>query len=442
MALENNNKNKNTQALNAEKTFGEKTYDFVFNNLINFWANLGISAAFTYWVNHSTKPIWKGASEFGKGNKTQLALKAVQVGGIALGSVMTLDGIFRAESKGEKREAGDRINSVLSGVALAGVSHLTSKSAPFVRRFLSERPSVAQDHLRGIIHDAAFMNVFGEKGSSKARKEVSKVMADGLTLTSAGTFVMIPGVWMAEKMKSKFVRAVDGMHYGAANDTDQSLVDAHARLDAAKKPTFLGYAFGRIGSMAAVQLTGYAIGHDEFNAIKWVGKKTGIKPLQSFQGVDKLSGTIGDALGSAAAASSPALSQKTNAFLSRTGHNWSPAQVEAGEAIGTYNRGLQDFGKYLGLDTLYTAITAATIVPFVGFLKRNVPGMSYRDKQSQPRPENTPATQAVATAYSAPTARETVSRSEAPRTDVPHIRVSDIRGEGRMAHPEQREVTA
>ncbi len=40
-----------------DKTYGEKKYDFIFGNLINFWLNLTTSAAFSYWVFHSKSPI-------------------------------------------------------------------------------------------------------------------------------------------------------------------------------------------------------------------------------------------------------------------------------------------------------------------------------------------------------------------------------------------------
>lgn len=36
-----------------EKTYGEKKYDFIFGNLINFWVNLLASAGFAYWVRHA-----------------------------------------------------------------------------------------------------------------------------------------------------------------------------------------------------------------------------------------------------------------------------------------------------------------------------------------------------------------------------------------------------
>jgi hypothetical protein len=41
-----------------EKTYGEKKYDFIFGNLLNFWVNLLASAGFAFYVKHSVKPIF------------------------------------------------------------------------------------------------------------------------------------------------------------------------------------------------------------------------------------------------------------------------------------------------------------------------------------------------------------------------------------------------
>ncbi len=43
--------------LPVEKTYGEKTHDFIFNKLINFWTTLAISGLFVFWVKHSEAPI-------------------------------------------------------------------------------------------------------------------------------------------------------------------------------------------------------------------------------------------------------------------------------------------------------------------------------------------------------------------------------------------------
>ena len=46
--------------LSQEMTYGERMHSFIFNNLINFWINLGVSAVFTYWVTHSQQRIKLG----------------------------------------------------------------------------------------------------------------------------------------------------------------------------------------------------------------------------------------------------------------------------------------------------------------------------------------------------------------------------------------------
>ncbi len=346
----------NSQIPDGFKTHGEKMYDLVFNQGINFWANLIISAGFTYWVNHSKAPIMK--------------------------------------------------------------------TPPTWAKWLGKPPIDAQSVVRNGIHDAPFMNIFGAKmakadiasmesitngATPNQRMKVAKFMADAMTLTSVGTFIMVPGVWGAQKIKGDFVRWQDSMHYGNNAEDITWVHEAHDRIDHEKKPTLLGYAVGRVGSMAAVQATAYTVGHGDL--FKWVGNKTGIGLLKKFEGVDHLAGNIGDALGASFASTSKTLSRNTNKFLTDKHIDWSleqqrwahkvmeghhdikfegldaedieamrkQAQHTLNSSAGTtnYNRAFQDFGKYVGLDTLYTAVTAGTIVPFVGWLKQNIPGMSY-----------------------------------------------------------------
>lgn|GEM_PF-3225722 len=359
MNLEPQQKHDKNSTVPADfKTHGEKMYDLVFNQGINFWANLIISAGFTYWVNHSVKPIMQTPPSFAK--------------------------------------------------------------------WLGKAPIHAQSTVRNGIHEAPFMNMFGEKMSKEGisalesvsngvdmnkRMKVAKFMADALTLTSVGTFIMIPGVWVAQKFKGDFVRWQDNQKYGPDSENLDWVRQAHERIDHEKKPTLLGYGAGRLGSMVAVQAAAYTVGHGD--AFKWVGDKTGIKFLQKFEGIDHFAGNVGDALGGSIASMSKNASNKLNRTLTseKGGIDWSLDQrriaykvlhdpeklklheMDAGELAElrkqaelimkstpgepTYNRAFQDLGKYVGLDTMYTAITAGTIVPLVGWLKENVPGMSY-----------------------------------------------------------------
>ena len=59
--LTDNKKAEEHSRLEAEPTYGEKVYSFVFDNLINFWVNLLFSGAFNYWAHNYTKPLkWLG----------------------------------------------------------------------------------------------------------------------------------------------------------------------------------------------------------------------------------------------------------------------------------------------------------------------------------------------------------------------------------------------
>jgi hypothetical protein len=347
---------KNSTVPEGFETHGEKMYDVVFNQGINFWANLIISAGFTYWVNHSKAPIMK--------------------------------------------------------------------TPPTWAKWLGHAPIHAQSTVRNGIHDLPIMNLLGPKMAKEqitamesltnnvkvgSRMKVAKFMADAFTLTSVGTFIMIPGVWGAQKIKSDFVRWQDKMHYGDDAENIAWVQQAHDRIDHEKKPTMLGYMVGRIGSMAAVQATAYTVGHGD--VFKWIGKNTPLKFLEKFEGIDHFAGNVGDALGGSFASMSKNASRSTNKLLTDNHIDWSLDQrrwahkilnghddvklhgLDADEVAAlhkqataiqdssphetNYNRAFQDFGKYVGLDTMYTAVTAGSIVPLIGWLKEHVPGMSY-----------------------------------------------------------------
>lgn len=380
-------------------TYGERLHRLIFDQGINFWANLAISAGFTYWVKHSAKPIWNGAAGFASEKPAQTALKAVQYGGYGIGAIMALDGIFRgATSTGEKRSLDDRASEVFSGAAIAGLGHLAGNSTNFVRTFLSQRPSKAQDWLRNKIHDWRGMNVF----DPAHRQEVAKVIADGMTLTSAGTFIMIPGVWGGAKIKGDFVRWADRRHYGENAEDIPWVAEAHERIDHERKPTLVGYGVGRLGSMGAVYLAGYALGHNTSNVVTWAGNKFSISALKKFRGIDEYSGIIGDAMGSGAAQVAPELSKRINQRLTQKGFWLSENQFEQlvphqktgmdfnaisriplADREKLYHSAFQDYGKYVGMDTLYTMVTAGTVKPVINLARRIIPGLAYAPQTAQ-----------------------------------------------------------
>lgn len=425
---------KNSKIPSEYRTHGEKMYDLVFNQGFNFWANLLISAGFTYWVYHSKVPIWKGAENFGKGETTQNILKAIKFGGYAVGGGMAIDSVLRGEKNGEERKIGDRINEALSGAAIAGMGHAIGSSTKVVQDIFRQRPNIAHKWVQKGIYNTPMMDMFGAKVSPAeldnlifvdraaklpTRLEVSKFMADALTLTAVGTFVMIPGVWGAEKIKGDFVRWQDKMHYGKDAESQSWIKERHEVLAEQKRPTLIGYGVGRLGSMAAVQAAAYTFGHGDKNLIKWIGEKANLSWLKKFGGTDNLAAEAGDAIGSAFARVMPE-SAKMVAKQLHKNYGWSDDQVrfaweyaahmqnntphglneeqlalakrildditlDPTNQMHRYNRHFQDFGKYVGMDTIYTAITAGTIVPFTGWLKQNVPGLSYSQNDEKPQ---------------------------------------------------------
>lgn len=348
--LKNNNNSEKLQWADTEPTFGEKTYDFVFNNLINFWLNLGISAMFTYWVNHS-----KSAIPFTKGT--------------------SLEG---------------------------------------------KPPLDAQKWVTEKLRTSLFKS--DGKGLEKA-----KIMADALTLTTAGTVVMIPSVWIGSKIKAPFVKALDHAHYGADGEQDATIRQRHAMVDQERPPTFLGSVVGRVGTMAAVQLTARFVGHPD-NAFSLLGRKMKSPLLQKFHGIDSIAGELGRKTGSTIERNlSPERLDALNQSVRNYHYDWSPEQLKAGSK-GVYTNFLQDFGKYTSMDVLYTLVTSLTIHPVLDLI-RHVPGMTHaprRTSQAAPQPSRAVASAAPA----APTAEPAIQ--ETPN-DKPRPHVSQISDHARLA---------
>jgi hypothetical protein len=315
-------------------TQGEKFYDMVFNTGINFALNLTVSAMFSHWVKNSTKPVWK--------------------------------------------------------------------DAPFAKEILSRSPIAAYETIVGKLQKAPFMATFK---SDASKREVASKMADLLVLTTPGWAVMVPSVWLGEKFKSDIVHAIDKQHYGREETQPDWVRQRHDTINNGKKPTFLGAFVGRAGTVGMTQLTAYTIGSEK-NIFNYLGEKGNVGFLKQFRGLDNWAGKAGDAIGGTIAKTAPELSKTTNKSLRNIGFSFSHEQIEAAkpalkgdfEAIERvrraggktriggklYENGLQDFSKYVALDTLYTVVTSATIGPIVSFLKEHVPGMAYTQEPRDP----------------------------------------------------------
>ncbi len=293
------------------KTFGEKAYSGIFDWGINFGVNLFLSAAFTHYVKHASKPIWKGAS-FGKG-------------------------------------------------------------------FFHEAPEAAFNNVRNWMQKTT-----GFSENTAAR------MADALTLTTAGTVVMIPSVWLGAKIKDDFVNSLDNWWYGKDVAKNDAWIQArHEQIENGPKPTLIGAVVGRVGTMAAVQLTAATVGSNT-NMLKKLGDKTNIGWLKKFEGLDYYSKKIGHAAGTAITDAMPEASAKLDRYAQKIGFHHSAEQLAADSKLTThtpYTGTLSDYTRYTSLDTMYTAVTMYTIHPIINAAKSFIPGMTYTDEPKK-KPEN------------------------------------------------------
>lgn len=259
----------------------------------------------------------------------------------------------------------------------------------------------------------------------------SKAMADALLLTTGGTVVMWPSIWLGEKFKAPMVKALDRLRYGKdAVENDPSLQYRHMKLDTERKPTALGAFISRFVAMAVVQVAAFFAGHSE-NFINNAGKKHDIGPLKKFPGVDPLAEKIGDGIGHGMVTVFPEQSEKLNAKLFQK--NYGAADVPNASNTG---RAIQDFSKYVSIDTLYTLLTALSIGPIVGLLKK-LPGMSYDPQKAKKAeaPARTPAATATAST-------RVITQREEEESTAPKIQVSEIRHDERLHAAHHHGVTA
>ena len=246
-------------------------------------------------------------------------------------------------------------------------------------------------------------NFFKSMEMARGTKAAS-VIADATALTITGNLVMIPSLWIGGKVKTSMVTSLDRSHYGKeAVENDEHIRYRHALLATSPRPTLLGAVIGRVGSTVAVQLSARFFGIYD-NLLKapvgtQLTKLTGINWLEHFPGVDYASTRIGRGIGSAMTNEFPSIRNFTNNLAKRANYGWSPEQVAAG-ATGVYNTALQDFTKYVALDTMYTAIASTVAMPIINTVKQVIPGLTYRpvpysvytpSPKAAPREEGTPS---------------------------------------------------
>lgn len=338
--------------LARDKTFGERIYDITVGYGLNFWVNLLVSAAFSLWVAHGTKTV-------------------------------NVPGLNRI---------------------------------PFIGKMFdgSKTPRDIQRSIGNGIERQFFMQGITDPERRMAR---SQSMATVLTLLTPGHFIMIPSTWLGAKIKPAFVKFFDRMHYGEAGMEDPSLKHRHQQIEQARRPTFFGAAVGRLGTVFATQVVARTVG-TEGNIVNKLGNHLNMPAVSSWKGVDNTAENIGELLGNDVERILPKQTASLRAASQRAGMNWSYKQQldPTMDTSGPYNRVLQDYGRYMGQDVLYTAITAGTMSPIMSVLKKFIPGMSYQPKMK-----------AEASTGASRSHAETPARNEERASDTPRINVSDIK---------------
>ncbi len=277
--------------LAKDKTYGEKVYDRIFNTGLNFWLNLIASGAFTFWVTHSTKPLWKPKTFMG----------------------------------GEFRNLGELHKVAVEKIAESGL--LKSLKTPELRKARA----------------SAIVNVF--------------------TLQIPGHAIVIPSVTLGARFKGAIVRHFNKKHYGDEAMESPDLIARHHAIDVEERPTVLGAVVGRLGGMIINMGLGGLIGSEK-NLVNKIGDKTNLGGLKRFSGIDPVAGKIGEHIGEVAAEMAPKSINKANSWFANNG----------------YTAGVNELGRFMAQDVMYTISTSSTIYPVVKFMRKILPGMTYKPK--------------------------------------------------------------
>lgn len=205
-----------------DKTYGERVYTRVFDWGINYWLNLGMSAAFSQWAEHATRPIK----------------------------------IWGMKEAATPRQLQQKLAEWFKGSFW--MQRLYDKT-------LAEKGPMEAGR------------VVAERSMSRARS---------LTLLLPGFFIMIPAVWLGAKIKPAFVEWFNRRHYGDEAMEDPSLKARHQAIAAEEQPTFLGTFIARCLTAVAAQGTAQLIGSDQNLIQKHTGAKNfkGIDPFTEKMG--------------------------------------------------------------------------------------------------------------------------------------------------------------
>jgi hypothetical protein len=235
-------------------------------------------------------------------------------------------------------------------------------------------PREIQQKLADGIGKLSILNGLRERSGEAAVARRSMSVARSLTLLTPGFFVMIPSVWLGAKMKPWLVERWNRQHYGQEAMDDPSIEARHQAVRAESRPTFAGTFIARCLTAIAVNITALTIGSNK-NWLNKLGEKHNIEGMKEVA-IDPITESIGSGLGGALPLK---WREAANRFARRNGLSWSKTQTEEGLAKGLYNNAMQDYGRFMVADTVYTLITALLIRPAVKLI-RFIPGMSYKPK--------------------------------------------------------------
>lgn len=320
------------------KTFGEKAFSGVFDWGINFGLNLALSAAFTHYVSHSSRPIWKGAS-FGK----EFFHKSPET---AYGWVR--DSIMHRT--GASRDVASRMTDALT---LTTGGHLimvpsvwlgAKCKAGFVEgldNWYYGKEKAEQDPWLQARHDAV-------EHSAKP--------------TFLGTVVGRAGTVAAVQLTSITLGAKKNLITGIGHQIGSTRLQSFKGLNdiAGKFGHAIGAGFADAAPGLSKKMNDFARKRDfKFSTeqIDELLKKDGIRLSASTEH-------------DSAILNNPAYKQRYQGAF---------------DAIRKkdYDSATADYSKYTALDTLYTGVTMYTIHPIINTAKNLLPGMTYHDQPTE-----------------------------------------------------------
>ena len=367
--------------LAMDKTYGEKRYDFIVGNLINFWLNLSASGLFSYWVSHSQNPMHLPFSKKELAPPSKVLAKITEW--FEKTPVLKLfSDVSKIEGKASPRH---KMANILSGVlTLTAVGHiilipttwLGAKIRPaYIRK--EDRKHYGDEAMQSIDLQARHAAIDAEERPTLLGAVVGRIGSvfatqfTGLTIGSDSNLLQ----WVGEKTPLKFLKKFPGIDH------------------------ISGVAGEKLGSVTEELAPGITGPLDR--AVANFGKKDG-----------------------------------------KGGYGYSSLQIAKDKSLEgqPYRNFSQHVSKYVAQDVLYTIVTSTTISPIINTLKHYIPGLTYKPKVS---PET--AALALATPTHLTTKLATISDDAASKkktkTEAPTHRVSNVRTEETVAPRMDQQLT-